>query len=141
MMRGSIIIRLIDVVLIILFGFLAISDIQMKRQIRMPGPSEEEKPPVEETNAYVFVSIDPANRFILRLEEREIFTTADPGALRPQLLDLVEQVRQQGRNPIVIIDPHPEATVQATIDVFDICEEEGLPKSIHTGAVVATLRQ
>ena len=130
-MRGGMIIRLIDVVLIILFGFLAISDIQMRRQIRMPGPSEEQKPPEEQKDAYIFIKIDKENRFAIEMDQTELFATFDLSELRERLVKTADEAYDRGLNPIVIIDPALDASVQSVIHIFDICEEEQLPKSIN----------
>ena len=55
-MSGSMLMRLIDVVLIILFGFIGISDIQNKTQLKLPGQSTSE-PIQEEIVENVFVQL------------------------------------------------------------------------------------
>ena len=130
-MNRSLIIRLIDVVLILLFGFLAISDIQMKRQIRLPGPAEDSRQTVPADNVWIFVKIDSAGHFSVLQEAQLLQQTASLDTLRTALLTASGDVYAAGNQPVVIIDPHPEATVQATISVFDICEAERLPKSIN----------
>ena len=124
-MRGGMIIRLVDVVLILLFGFLAISDIQVKRQLRLPGPAENETVEQVAETVFLFVKIDPLDRYRLLLNDEELLAVAmDTEVLRGGLLDATRQIRQAGNQPVVIIDPDPQATVQRTISVFDICEEE-----------------
>lgn len=130
-MRGGMIIRLVDVVLILLFGFLAISDIQVKRQLRLPGPSESETVQQASETVFLFVKIDPADRYRLVLDDQELLAVADVEVLRGGLLDASRQIREAGNQPVIIIDPDPQATVQRTISVFDICEEENLVKSIN----------
>jgi biopolymer transport protein ExbD len=130
-MRGGMIIRLIDVVLIILFGFLAISDIQMRRQIRMPGPSDEQKLLEEKKDVYIFVKIDNQGQFAIEMDQTELFASSDLSKLRERLVNIADDTYGQGLNPIVIIDPALDASVQSVISVFDICEEEQLPKSIN----------
>ncbi len=125
------IIRLVDVVLILLFGFLAISDIQVKRQLRLPGPSESETVQQASETVFLFVKIDPADRYRLVLDDQELLAVADVEVLRGGLLDASRQIREAGNQPVIIIDPDPQATVQRTISVFDICEEENLVKSIN----------
>lgn len=130
-MRGGMIIRLIDVVLILLFGFLAISDIQMRRQIRMPGPSEEQKLPEEKKDVYIFIKIDNQGQFAIEMDQTESFSTSDLSELRERLTKTADDTYARELNPIVIIDPALDASVQSVISVFDICEEERLPKSIN----------
>lgn len=130
-MTGGMIVRLIDVVLIILFGFIAISDIQMKRQIRLPGPLKEDKQEQQKDIVFIFVNVDAGGQFTVKLEERSILNTRNLNQLRVNLVNTVLTTRIEGKNPVIIIDPDPDATMQRTIDVFDICEETGLPKSIN----------
>lgn len=130
-MTGGMIVRLIDVVLIILFGFIAISDIQMKRQIRLPGPLKEEKQEELKNIVFIFVHVDKQGQFTVKIEERNILNTRSLGQLKMNLVKTALTARIGGKNPVIIIDPDPDATMQRTIDVFDICEETGLPKSIN----------
>jgi len=132
-MRGGLIVRLIDVVLIILFGFIAISDIQVKRQIRLPGPSQKEEKPQEE-NEFIFVKIDRKGKFLVEVENKRVLKSRDLNKLRKCLVKTASDLSREKKRPVVIIDPEAEAILQTTIDVFDICEEENLPKSIHIGS-------
>ncbi len=130
-MTGSLMVRLVDMVLIILFGFLAISDIQIKRQIRLPEPGKMEAEPETSQIGYLFVHINPEGNFILKIngrQPRQVETLAD---LRPALRTAADELRQQGQNPLVVIDPDPDAIMQITVDVFDICEMEQLTRSIN----------
>lgn len=130
-MTGGMIVRLIDVVFIILFGFIAISDIQMKRQIRLPGPLQEKKQQEQKDILFIFVHVDTRGQFTVKLEERKLFNTTSLSQLKVNLVKAVLAARIEGKSPVIIIDPDPDATMQRTIDVFDICEETGLPKSIN----------
>lgn len=129
-MRGGMIVRLIDVVLILLFGFIAISDIQLKRQIRLPGPAKDE-PKEQPGTLFLVVAIEKDGPYVLKIDEKEILRTRKLRDLRLQLRRTAQAVRSEHKSPVVIIDPDPDATMQRTIDVFDLCEKERLPKSIN----------
>ena len=73
---GGLIIRLIDVVLLLLLGFLLISDIVHKNQIKLPGPSGTNRRQTQEQkiqNIHINIvdedttitGIDPENEFSL----------------------------------------------------------------------------
>ena len=130
-MTGGMMVRLIDVVLIILFGFLAISDIQMKRQIRLPEPKNEQSETPPDQSTYIFIRISPMGEFDVEVEDMTTEHFVTPSELRTGLQAIVKILYEMEKNPLVIIDPHPEASMQATVDVFDVCEEEGLPRSIN----------
>lgn len=130
MMTGGLIVRLIDVVLIILFGFIAISDIQMKRQLRLPGETQEEAPSERTDTAFLVVSIAPSGAFEITLDEQQLASPANLSALRGALIRAADQLKAAGKTPIVIIDPAGDASMQQMVDVFDICEQEKIPKSI-----------
>jgi hypothetical protein len=44
---------------------------------------------------------------------------------------VIKEIRLEGQIPVVIIDPEPDASMQRTIDVFDLCEQLGVAKSIN----------
>ena len=130
-MKRGLIIRLIDIVLIILFGFLAISDIQMKRQIRLPGPPKDQQIQEIPQDVYVFIQIDKNDRFTLKEGETIKLRTGNIDGLRSGLLKITNAIYENGKTPVVIIDPDLNAKIQTTIAVYDLCEEEQLPKSIN----------
>lgn len=130
-MTGSLMVRLIDVVLIILFGFLAISDIQIKRQIRLPEPGKTEIEPETSQIGYLFVHINPAGDFVLTIDGRSPQHIGTLMELRPALREAAEELRKTEQNPLVVIDPDPDASMQSTVDVYDLCEIEQLPRSIN----------
>ncbi len=129
-MSGGMIIRLIDVVLIILFGFIAISDIQVKRPIRLPGPSREKQREQETRLEYIFVTIDGAGFFTVKHDERVRGKTNSVTQLKQQLVALARAL-PENKQPLIVIDPARDAIMQRTVDVFDVCEEANLPKSIN----------
>ncbi|MDZ7344413.1 MAG: biopolymer transporter ExbD [candidate division KSB1 bacterium] len=128
---GGTIIRLIDVALNILFGFIVITDIQPKSQIKLPSPQELELPPVEQRYDYVIVKIDAAGEFRLEAEEQVLGAFQNLSELEFFLRQRGEQSAREGRQTIVVIDPEETSILQRTIDVFDLCERNGIAKSVH----------
>ena len=137
-MSGSMLMRLIDVVLIILFGFIGISDIQNKTQLKLPGKATDE--PLQEElreNVFVQVVIHQAEReqgeFEILVENEPPVNAANLPSVRTVLRDLDRRFADARRQMIVIIDPTEEVTMQRTVDVFDLCEQENFIKSIDFG--------
>lgn len=125
------IVRLIDVALNILFGFIVISDLQPKSQIKLPAPQEMETPIIEQRYDYVIVKIDPAGYFRLEADEQPLGECQDLTTLETILRQRGEQSARAGRQTIVVIDPEETSLLQRTVDVFDLCERNGIAKSIH----------
>jgi biopolymer transport protein ExbD len=128
---GGTIIRLIDVALNILFGFIVITDLQPKSQIKLPSPQELEPPPVEQRYDYVIVKIDAVGEFRLEAEDQALGAFQTLSALETFLRQRGEESARDGRQTIVVIDPEEASILQRTVDVFDLCERNGIAKSVH----------
>lgn len=125
------IVRLIDVALNILFGFIVITDLTPKSQIRLPAPQEMETPIIEQRYEYMLVKIDPAGNFHLEADEQPLGEFQNLKELEGFLREHGAQTARTGRQMIVVIDPEETSIVQRTVDVFDLCERNGIAKSIH----------
>lgn len=123
--------RLIDVALNILFGFIVITDLTPKSQIRLPAPQEIETPIIEQRYEYMLVKIDPAGNFHLEADEQPLGEFQNLKELEGFLREHGAQTARTGRQMIVVIDPEETSIVQRTVDVFDLCERNGIAKSIH----------
>ncbi len=69
MSKSTIIIRLIDIVLILLFGFIVISEINKKSPIRLPQSQTPIKKEIDEEELFI-VGIDENKRFYVENEDR-----------------------------------------------------------------------
>ena len=132
-MSGGMIVRLVDLVLILLFGFIGISDIQIKRQIKIPSLKSTQDPQSQEQqeNVFLVIEIYADSTYALKIDDQTIAAPATAAALRADLRRLMRQFRVENKRALVVINPTPDATMQQTIDVFDICDQEGLNKSIN----------
>lgn len=133
--RGFLI-RFIDIGLIVLFGFVMISDIESLSQVELSQAAETEEAPKEEAErAFVTVAIAPDGSF----------TLADPvtggvlaagvqtaDALSEFLRALKVEHQAADRDLVVLISPHPGSIVQRTVDVMDICDRLAVGKSLQT---------
>lgn len=71
MSKSTVIIRLIDIVLILLFGFLVISEINKKSPIRLPQSRIPIEKKIDEEELFI-VGIDENKRFYIESEDRYV---------------------------------------------------------------------
>jgi biopolymer transport protein ExbD len=128
MLRGGLIIRLIDVVLIILLGFLGISDFEVKSQIKLPSNFESGKQEIKQH--FVFLTIRGDNLFELVVEDNKVKQVEGIEVLEQLLIQLNYHFRQNFQQLIVVIEPDLESKIQTTVDIMDICEKNQILKSL-----------
>ena len=124
-MRASgFIVRFVDVVLILLFGFIAISNLQ---DTDVPLPESTETDPVAmDTEEVLFVAVLDDGTFLLE-EETAILTSLD--ALRRHI---VHAKRQLGDSPMKVrIRSSQSAAVKHAFAVAALCDELELNKSLE----------
>ena len=126
------IIRLIDIVLIVLFGFITISDIDIKGALSLPSKkakatqSLQKKPKV-----FIEVEIDENDTFYIRRLGQEKVTTTGIQKLEVALVTLRSRIQQrEGSDIAVIIKPREMSPIQSTVDVLDLCSRHKIPKNI-----------
>ncbi|MFQ5631272.1 MAG: ExbD/TolR family protein, partial [bacterium] len=125
--RNGLIIRLIDIALIILFGFIAISDIKVNAQIKLPSPVQSET--TESQNLFVLVKINPDETFeVIESQLTEKIVSVD--SLGMKLQNLKENYNNQKISLHVLIEPQPGSIIQGTIDVLDLCTKLNITKNI-----------
>lgn len=132
--RGFLI-RFIDIGLLVLFGFLMISDIEASSRVELAGagePADEMREP-ESERSIVVVEVDADGSFLIGPggPGRDVVRVADPEALAEALRALAAEHESAGRRTLVLIEPHPASEVQRTVDVMDICDRLGLDKSLR----------
>lgn len=133
--RGFLI-RFIDIGLIVLFGFLGISDIEVSSRVELnPGSERLEESPTEvDERVFLAVEIGPDNRFaVVDVQARELvsegLTTNRELAAELGRIDAAH--RAEGLETVVLITPHPDSPVQRTVDVMDVCDRLSLSKSLQ----------
>ncbi len=132
MRKSTFLIRFIDIGLIILFGFIIISDITVRSQIELPGSDPGE--PQEERELSLFViKIEPNNQYRIAdfIESTILGTYENTEALKNALRNLKSEIDAQGKLPVALIEPDETATMQRLIDVMDICDQIGIPKNVN----------
>ena len=127
MTKGGLLIRLIDIALIILFGFISISDINVKAQIKLPKPVKES---VEKSqNLFLVVRVLSSGQFELDdTETTTIYPSLDE--LESGLKDVAMRLVQPDVQLHVLVKPEEDSIVQHTVSVLDLCTKLELPKNI-----------
>lgn len=145
--RGFLI-RFIDIGLIVLFGFLMISDIDASSRVDLAGAAPEseplEAPPEEDERSFIVVEIDPDGRFVVYEPSvtgaaGEAMVMDSPDALAVALAARSAIHEASGSETVVLIEPSPASLVQRTVDVMDVCDRIGLPKSLRMDIEIATV--
>lgn len=139
-MQGrGLIIRFIDVGLLLLFGFLMISDLKGTSQISFNEGSEQDFLAANSSEAVLLgVTIERGNRLsirdiksdqvlhenVLSLEELEFLL----GTMKKGFVE-------DGKELSVLIEPAPDAHIQYVVHVLDVCDRLELVKNINTEVV------
>jgi len=144
--KGGLIVRLIDIVLILLLGFLQISDIVHKNQIKLPGPtgtrrnlSEKSKilpidihvmpgdttmPEIDPEREYSLKKLGQLYCYYLLYENEKIYRIRTLDKLEEHLL-----FAQASYDSIsVIINPDPNSIIQGTINLIDVCRRHNFKR-------------
>lgn len=127
------IIRLIDIVLLCLFGFMVIADVDIKGSLSLPSKSATPHPQVE-IKRKVFIEIE--------IDQNDVFRVGLFGQAKKQMTGIpsVEEyvnglrakIRKEENSDIVVwIMPTELSMVQSTVSILDMCEKNMIPKNIN----------
>jgi len=125
-MNSRLMIRLIDVALIILLGFIAISRLKTE-YVDLPS-----------TGSYQPLTQKPQEA-LLRIY-KNIYKFEDDGLqwncknlneLENLLVNRKNQYLKQRVKLIVTIEPHKSSIMQSLVDVFDICQRNNIEKNLN----------
>jgi biopolymer transport protein ExbD len=132
MRNSTFLIRFIDVGLIILFGFIVISEITIRSQIELPGSDPVDSQEERDLTLFV-INIDPDNRYRLTDFEEETLYGSFNGIenLENHLRNLNREIRNNGQSPVALIQLDDVVTMQRLIDVLDLCDMIGIPKNVN----------
>jgi biopolymer transport protein ExbD len=124
-MRGSgFIVRFVDVVLILLFGFISISSIR-ETQIDLPKSTETPAPPPE-LEEVLFVAIRADGMFLVEDERSEI---QSPDALYGFI---AERLATMGPIPVKVqIRASHDTPMRYLIDAAQVCDALGVAKAFE----------
>ncbi len=132
MKKSSFLIRFIDVGLIILFGFIIISDITVRSQIELPGSDVVESQEQRDLSLYI-IGILPNNQYqISDFIDSSILGVYDTvESFESALRQLKSLSDSQDKSIVALIEPYDTITMQRLINVMDICDKAGIPKNIN----------
>ncbi len=136
--RNSMIIRLIDVVMILLLGFINISDIIHKNDIKLPSMNRSSRRSQTKETLKLRVHIVPSDTVIKELKDERsnllrgqqfCYYLIEQGgeATRIRFLDKLEKQLYNAYlsddSLLVIIAPDSNSIIQGTISLIDICRK------------------
>ena len=128
MSKGGSIIRLIDVVLNILFGFMGITDFETKSQIMLPSIIGVGTQEIQQQVVYLELKNDTLFEIIDGLSVTKELQGID--SLDRYIDQLNNVYLQNSIQMILVIEPEQETIIQTTVDVMDICEKYQIPKNL-----------
>jgi biopolymer transport protein ExbD len=132
MLKGGMIIRLIDVVLITLLGFLGITDFEVKSQIKLPSAADNGQQEIKQQ--FIFLDIKDNQQFDV-VDGQNTKEIEGINELEDFLVKLNNHYIQNYKQMIVVIEPGLETVVQTTVDVMDICEKHNILKNLSYSQV------
>lgn len=124
MQKSGFVVRFVDVVLILLFGFISISSVRAS-EIDL-AESTETPAPVPDAEAVVFVGIRADGTFLIEDERTEV---RGANALL-SFLRLEQQAAGSAPLRVRIRAAH-DAPMGFLVDAARVCDELGLPKSLE----------
>lgn len=123
--------RLIDVVFILLFGFISISEISEKSNIELPKSTET--PPSNPDKEHVlFVGINSQGSYLVESESQSIGSV---GGLYAYLQSKVDAANRAGEALRVRIRSNWDTPIKYTMAAADICDNLNIPKGIDVRRV------
>lgn len=133
MQNTGFLVRFIDIGLIILFGFIWVSDISTFSHIDMSGDDKKQKS--EQTEKIDILKVQVGKRGVYSVINQKTGEVecgeVEQSGLERCLDRANEQSTQRGRRAVVLIEPSEESAVQHTVNVLDICQRLGIPKNIN----------
>jgi len=127
-MQGSIVIRLIDVVLILLFGFIAVSEVSQKTQIQLP---ESTQIPLSNPDKEEILIIGISSDGYYWIEE-ETKSIQDPQLVKKYILKKYQELLEYDQDAVirVRIRSDRDAPAKYTLTLANICDQLNITKSI-----------
>lgn len=126
MSKGGIIVRLIDVVLILLFGFISISEISRKSKIELPK-SAQTPPTNPDAESILIIGIKEDGTYLVNNESEVIANFMD---LKDYILDHNEKDLLNNRQTRVRIRSNWNTPIKYTITLAYLCDELNIATGI-----------
>ena len=122
--KSGFVVRFVDVVLILLFGFISISSVRAT-EIDLAESTETPAPPLE-ADEVLFVGIRPDGTYLVDEERIEL-----RGAVA--LLDFVDgELQRIGDRPVKVrIRASRDTPMRYLVDAARVCDQLGVPKALE----------
>ena len=124
--NNRLMVRLIDIALIILLGFIAISRLKTE-YVDLPAPGDPE--PQRQTVREASVRIHK-NFFVLR-DNGNRKKLASLGQLEKAMVYANKRYLNRGQKLVFTIESHKSGVMQNLVNVLDICQRHNIEKSIN----------
>lgn len=125
MSNSGFITRFVDIVLILLFGFISISEITEQSQINLPTSTQTPETKPENQVVSIFIGVKNTGLYLVEGESRSI---RGASALRRYLSGL--RVRYGSSTLRIRLQSDFDAPIRYTMIAAKACDELGLAKSI-----------
>lgn len=126
MSHSGIVIRLIDVVLILLFGFISISEISSKSLVELPKSKQMHYSLPDEEDLLI-IGITPGGKFLVE-DESEVIT--DFKALQFYIVTKYEENRKNNIETRVRIRSNWNTPIKYTLALANFCDVLHIPKGM-----------
>lgn len=124
--RLGLILRLVDVIFILLFGFIVISEVERKSVIKL-AKSETSLPDVPDKEVVVFIGVLPSGHYLIEKETQVVDNLQD----LERFIDAQLQIyASQNLRMRVRIRANFDAPVKYAFPVVGACRERGIPVGV-----------
>ncbi len=124
MQKSGFVVRFVDVVLILLFGFISISSVRAT-EIELAQSTETPAPPAE-TEEVIFIGIRADGTYLVDDERSEV------RGGRELLRFLASELERIGDRPVKVrIRASHDTPMGFLVDAARVCDELGLPKALE----------
>jgi len=121
--RSGLILRLIDVVFILLFGFISVSEIDKQSLIILPKSDMVEQT-VPDKERIVFIGVLPTGKFLV---EDETATISEIPTLRKYIEETKKLFRESGFKLKIRIRANHNSSVKYAFSIIQICQDMDIP--------------
>jgi biopolymer transport protein ExbD len=125
--KGGIIVRLIDIVLILLFGFISISEIDRKSKVRLSETKEIPIVKVDQEQILVIGIVSP-NEYVVEKEQEIVFRELEP--LLQYIKYEKEEYKKRGFKMKVRIRSNWYLPNKHAMDIAVFCESNDIDRGL-----------
>ncbi len=135
MFKGSIIIRLIDVVLLLLFGFMVISEINRKSPVKLPQSQIPIKSKIDEEELLIVGFIKTNDRVRIIIEGKKNLSVPNLQSLENFISEEKESFDKFNRRLRVRIRSTWNLPIKYTMHVANFCHRQGIAVGLDVQSV------